>query len=724
MTAHPSRAAGKSSDCGLRIADCGLNRQDAKNAKRMNTNTEARRSRSGDRRGGAEALRRGTTASVFSAMLSASFFAGREENSSRKGAKPAKNSTFAPLRLCVRSTWVAGDARTVPLRLCGIAIRHPQSAIRNLRTFTIRIIVFGCLAGVLRADESVVHSPHDLSAQGPGPIRAVTENQVCIFCHAPHNAEPQTPLWNRANPRTHYRIYESSTTDARIDQPSGPSKMCLSCHDGSMALGNVLSRPESHPIVMTTRTIPPGGTDLTNDLSDDHPIGFRYDRALSNTDSQVRPPEVISSLLPLGAHGQMHCTTCHDPHNNELGDFLRVSDHMSAICISCHDLNGWERSSHAISRKRTMGRTVDPTERLKYASLMDNACAACHKVHSAPQRERLLRFRREEENCLNCHSGEVAGLNVAAEIQKRSSHDVRARTGVHDPAENTFTMRRHAECADCHNPHAVQHNPLGQVRGTFGQTVKGPNLFVSGVTIFGQPTDNAAFGYEICFKCHGDGITRPRLTTTRQISQTNTRLEFQTGNPSFHPVAGPRRNTDVVSLIPPLRTGSIITCTDCHNSDNSRFQGGSGPNGPHGSIYEPLLVRNYETDDFTIESANAYALCYQCHSRESILNDESFPLHRLHVVEQQAACGACHDAHGIYRGQGNEVNHSGLINFDLSVVFSANSPAGRRIEFVDAGRVAGSCTLTCHGFEHVKLPYGRALGAGARTIRPTAIGRR
>ena len=226
--------------------------------------------------------------------------------------------------------------------------------------------LFACsLAAWVPADESVVNSKHDLSVRGPGPIRAVHENQICIFCHTPHNAAPQTPLWNRANPRTHYRIYESSTTDARVDQPSGPSKMCLSCHDGSMALGNVLSRPATHPIVMTARTIPPGTTDLTNDLSDDHPIGFRYDRALSNMDRQLRPPEVVSRELPLGAHGEMHCTTCHDPHNNELGDFLRVSDRMSALCVSCHDLSGWRHASHAISHKRTTGRKVDPGERLK-----------------------------------------------------------------------------------------------------------------------------------------------------------------------------------------------------------------------------------------------------------------------------------------------------------------------------------------------------------------------
>lgn len=571
------------------------------------------------------------------------------------------------------------------------------------------------LVGALRADESVVNSKHDLSAQGPGPVRAVEESEVCIFCHTPHNGTPQTPLWNRENPRTHYRIYESSTTDARIDQPSGPSKLCLSCHDGSMALGNVLSRPASSPIVMTARTIPPGDTDLTSDLSDDHPIGFRFDRALYNADGELNPPDLVSKELPLGRHGEVHCTTCHDPHNNELGDFLRVTDSMSAICVSCHDMDGWDISSHANSNKRTVGRTVDPAEPLKYNTVRENGCLNCHKIHSARERERLLRQPREEDNCLNCHGGAVATYNIAADIGKFSGHAVKFRSGTHDPEENPFTMRRHVECADCHNPHAVQHNYLGEVGGTLGQLTKGPNLHVSGVGITGRAVDDASFMYEVCFKCHGDGIARPRLRTSRQVSQTNTRLEFQLSNPSFHPIAGPRRNPDVVSLIAPLRSGSVITCTDCHNSDNARSAGGSGPNGPHGSIFEPLLVRNYDRGEFVTESANAYALCYDCHSRESILNNESFPLHRTHVVRAQTSCAACHDPHGVYRGQGNETNHSNLINFDLSIVSAADSPTGRRVEFVDNGRYAGSCTLVCHGITHVNFPYANPRGGPALT---------
>ncbi len=593
---------------------------------------------------------------------------------------------------------------------------------RLWRCVSATLLLLAFLASAASADESVANSKHDLSFPGPGPIRAVYEGQICIFCHTPHNAAPQTPLWNRANPRTHYRIYQSSTTDARIDQPSGPSKMCLSCHDGSMALGNVLSRPSTHPIVMTARTIPPGTTDLTNDLSDDHPIGFRFDRALSNADRQLRPPEVVTRDLPLGAHGEMHCTTCHDPHNNELGDFLRISDRMSAICVSCHNMNGWRHASHATSNKRTTGRVVDPGERLKYGTVADNGCFNCHKIHAARQRERLLRFPREEDNCLNCHNGAVANFNIAGEIAKRSGHLGRLRTGVHDPAEIPFTMRRHVECVDCHNPHAARHNPIGQVRRTYGQTVKGPNLHVSGVTLTGRETREAQFLYELCFKCHGDSVSRPRFRISRQVTQTNVRLEFQPSNPSFHPVVGPRRNRDVVSLIPPLRTGSIITCTDCHNSDNARSAGGSGPNGPHGSIFEPLLVRNYKTDDFTPESAAAYALCYGCHSRESVLNNESFPLHRRHIVDIRTPCSVCHDAHGVYRGQGNSVNHGSLINFNLAVVMPADTPTGRRIEYVDTGTLSGNCTLTCHGLTHLNFPYSnttraRTAGSSARTTR-------
>jgi hypothetical protein len=183
--------------------------------------------------------------------------------------------------------------------------------IRNRMTILICLVTLAFLREAMAqsGSRSIVGSPHDLSAFGPGRIHAVEEEEVCIFCHAPHNATGQTPLWNRLDRTANYRIYQSSTTDARIDQPSGPSKMCLSCHDGAMTLGLVASRPETQPIITTFRTMPPGPSDLTEDLSDDHPIGFRFDRALANRDRQLKNPDILTDTLPLGAHGEVHCTT-------------------------------------------------------------------------------------------------------------------------------------------------------------------------------------------------------------------------------------------------------------------------------------------------------------------------------------------------------------------------------------------------------------------------------
>lgn len=580
-------------------------------------------------------------------------------------------------------------------------------------TYWIAMTAVGFMTTLLprsaQAQQTVVGSPHDLSVSGPGRVHALYEEQVCIFCHAPHNASGQSPLWNRHMPPTHYRIYESSTTDARIDQPSGPSKLCLSCHDGALALGLLADRPIDQAVVMSVRTMPPGPGDLTQDLSDDHPIGFRYDRALAGRDHQLKNPDLVSRRLPLGAHGELHCTTCHDAHNNELGDFLRVTNVRSAVCLSCHDMDGWRTSSHATSSAHVSGRSVDPREPLPYHTVADNACTSCHKIHSAAGHERLLRFRREEDNCLNCHDGGVARVNIAGEMRKRSGHFVELRTGRHDPRENVRTMSTHVECVDCHNPHASSGVELGVRLGQrSARIVGGTQQYVSGVDRFGRPIDRAVFRYEICLKCHANNLGRvTQAQVTRQITQTNTRLEFQTTNPSYHPVMGPRNNRDVVSLIAPLRVGSVISCTDCHNSDLASTAPVTGAYGPHGSIYSPLLVDNYTTQDFTTESARAYALCYRCHDRTSILADESFPLHSRHIVRGRASCAACHDPHGVSRRQGNSRSNSSLINFDRSVVSGAGGVLGSRIEYEDQGSFRGSCTLTCHGVAHVRLQYSR-----------------
>ncbi|MCO6455818.1 MAG: hypothetical protein J5I93_11025, partial [Pirellulaceae bacterium] len=271
----------------------------------------------------------------------------------------------------------------------------------------------------LQAQDSIVNSPHDLSMFGRANIRAVNEDEICIFCHAPHNSDPAIPAWNRHMPQTWYRIYQSSTLQARLDQPGPESKMCLSCHDGSIAMGLVLSRPPTDPIVMNQPFMPTGLSNLTNDLSDDHPIGFRYDQQLSNRDSQLRPPQLVSQAIKLGPRGELECVACHDPHNNEFGNFLRITDRQGALCTTCHQMNGWRTSAHTLS-PRTVPATVTNGVPLEFRSMNDAACSACHVSHFAPYNDRLLRDR-PYDLCIGCHNG-ITATNIESATGLRSGH--------------------------------------------------------------------------------------------------------------------------------------------------------------------------------------------------------------------------------------------------------------------------------------------------------------
>jgi hypothetical protein len=277
-------------------------------------------------------------------------------------------------------------------------------------------------------------------------------------------------------------------------------------------------------------------------------------------------------------------------------------------------------------------------------------------------------------------------------MEQASAHRVADTTLVHDPVEPAIIETRHVECADCHDPHAT--------RAGAGPRAVPAN--VRGVSIAGGEVSEASLTYEICLRCHGDSPGQPIARTQRQLDQSNMRLKIQLDNPSFHPIAGIGRNSDVPSLITPMTESSVIGCIDCHNSNSAVSAGGAGPEGPHGSVFEPILVRNYLTLDNTPESASNYALCYGCHSRDSILNDESFSEHDKHIRGEDTPCNACHDPHGVSNTQGTVANNSHLINFDTRIV-SPNSNGD--LFFVDEGNRAGSCSLSCHGEDHDNFNY-------------------
>jgi predicted CXXCH cytochrome family protein len=551
------------------------------------------------------------------------------------------------------------------------------------------------------AVQGVADTVHNLSTSGPGTFKSDTVTQICVFCHTPHSANPGVPLWNREMSGATYIEYGSSTLTALPGQPTGRSRLCLSCHDGTVALGALRNAPAGRQVDLRD-TFVTGRANLGTDLSDDHPVSFRYDSLLRAANRKLAHPVQLD--LPL-EQDQMQCSSCHDPHEKDIVPFLRKTTLNGELCTECHQISdgatSWESSSHATSTARPSS-TANPWAERKRAwrgeTVAQNACFNCHTPHNAVTPARLIKDR-EEETCFLCHDGSVAATDIQRETTKPYRHAVDLSSGIHDPAEEYDTQPPpdHVECSDCHNPHAVSNSPASP------PNLPGSVLGVSGVDSAGGFIRETRSLYEVCYKCHGDNNVVSRTVVARQFLEVNTRSEFDLGNPSYHPVQGIGRNTDVPSLIPPLRETSRIGCTDCHNNDGGPGGGGSGPKGPHGSIYEGLLERSYATADNTPESIVAYALCYKCHNRTSILADESFSEHRKHIVGEDTPCSACHDPHGISSAQGNPMNNSHLINFDLTI--AAPNAQGEGPVFEDLGVFRGQCSLNCHGKDHDALEY-------------------
>lgn len=531
---------------------------------------------------------------------------------------------------------------------------------------------------------------HNLSASGPGEVKALTETRICVFCHTPHNATPVTPLWNRELPVRTYRIYSSSSLRARTGQPTGSSKLCLSCHDGTIALGSVLSKREPIALAGGTTGMPPGRSNLGTDLSDDHPVSFSYGESAAASGGRLAPAAELPPEVRLDPHGDMQCTSCHDPHENTHGAFLVLSAASGVLCVTCHRYEGWRTSAHETS-PAPIGASVASIIPRCAPTVAENGCRNCHVPHSAGSTSWILHQGIPAENCLLCHDGSVAGSNIAEELRGVSAHPVRLATfedhGEHD----------RPTCTSCHNPHLAG--------STIGQRVGLPASLVGvpGIRVDGAATPAVAKESEFCYRCHGDSPVGTPSRISRQVEQGNTRFEFDPSNPSFHPVESQGVNQDVPSLRPPRTIGDLITCSDCHNSPKSRRFGGSGPDGPHGSTYPPILARRYDTFDYSAESPSAYGLCYHCHDRDSILRDQSFSKHGEHIVDERTPCSVCHDPHGVSRSQVTLSDHTHLMNFDLSVV--APDPVTGRLEFRDLGQFRGECYLLCHGEAHSPETY-------------------
>jgi len=558
----------------------------------------------------------------------------------------------------------------------------------------VAVVLLSMHAGysVVSAAQPISNSPHNLSVRRPDGVvnnyKSTQESRICIYCHTPHHAGSEGPLWSRelAADSTYYSPYRSATITVLPGQPTGSSRLCLSCHDGTIALGNPADVTGQY--FRDTSLIAPitGKGSLGTDLTDDHPISMRYN------DSGNSELYLASTLAGKGIKledSQVECVSCHDAHDNQFGKFLVVSNVKGfTLCIVCHNVNGWDvKSSHA---------SAD--------SVQSEGCRNCHKTHAAPGRENLLKSATGKDNCLTatCHT-----TGVGIQFQQPFLHNKSATTveDRHTPNETLpFTPpggESHVECVDCHNPHQAGSAGMSicstaeicapSSKGSLFapaisdalRGVRGVDKFGASIPPAGQKFPTVTAEYEICFRCHSDGnasrfVTQP---INRVRIDYNERFRFSTGSISRHPVTEDRvylsgKVYDSLQLDPGIKR---IYCVDCHN--------------PHAADNQALLKRAYRDSG----SGTQTGLCFSnCHKVSFVMSPSSGfttaamnPLHTAHHLKN-IFCFVCHDPHGVSLAGGGTINaNASLINFDKSM-------AGNSALFNKTARSCSNLITGCH----------------------------
>ena len=277
------------------------------------------------------------------------------------------------------TTSILEEPRPVDWRSQPILSMHSPGCFFGGETMKVALritLVLGLLA-LLPAtgfgQSSMLNTAHDLSVGSTNTLHVATGGTIhaaaaiCEFCHTPHGGIDTATwtggtggglLWNRAvyaiaAPAWSFYTSDSLNAPAVAATDLGPQSLaCLSCHDGSLALDSLVNAEgsghnaaniatwtwtDTNTRLNATKQLVNGPAALSRDLSNDHPIGFDMSAIIvADGGLDTIANAEADGVKFYGGGGNIECASCHNPHDDTNGLFLRASNTDSALCVACH----------------------------------------------------------------------------------------------------------------------------------------------------------------------------------------------------------------------------------------------------------------------------------------------------------------------------------------------------------------------------------------------------
>lgn len=529
-------------------------------------------------------------------------------------------------------------------------------------------------------------------------VKASIQNETCVFCHTPHGdpiANVKPFLWNTTIGSATYDMYASASSQVIASAPNNSSKMCLSCHDGVIAVGtvDVVNSSTVNDISVTGAGVSASGnivdtqtgynSNLGINLTNDHPISIAYTMALATgnagLEDELRNPEDESYIGVRTGRGVAAWNASAAAAGNTVPSATSTST-STRIAVPLEA--SYTNTVLDLAANNSTNLFATPG-----AGTIE--CTTCHDPHirSTDNSEnikflRLHRFQKSDPgvgnsfditrdiNCIACHNKANWGASshgnviVADEVYTDEAATLREF-----PLGTTVWE---SSCLGCHDPHTVEGARYLLREATDGAVTAGAKAVGSSSI------------EESCYQCHSsdsvlvDNSNVADIKLVTDISGGHTLFDFA-ASASEHNIL----DSDFTESQANLQTNRHVTCADCHHPHrgikNTRYDGagdsalathdhsgsvihtniasgslrgvfGVEPNytSVSGVSFNPYVNSTGSVDDFlTFSGAQSSALGEQNIHR----GDPDAPSTTDEVTKEYQVCLKCHSNFGIANGE-------------------------------------------------------------------------